>query len=70
MYSLCVSCHKLPAYKKIGFRVMCKSCIVARETALKKHKAKIKVETKVQDTDWDEKRLDIIGSNGNDGLHY
>jgi hypothetical protein len=20
--------------------------------------------------DWDEKRIDVIGSNGNDGLHY
>jgi len=23
-----------------------------------------------EDTDWDEKRIDIIGSNGNDGDHY
>ena len=22
------------------------------------------------DDDWDEKRIDIIGQNGNDGIHY
>ena len=25
---------------------------------------------KKQDTDWDESRIDIIGSNGNTGIHY
>ena len=25
---------------------------------------------KKKSDDWDEKRVDIIGSNGNDGLHY
>ena len=25
---------------------------------------------KVADEEWDEKRIDVVGSNGNDGLHY
>lgn len=25
---------------------------------------------KKKDDEWDEKRVDVIGSNGNDGLHY
>ena len=25
---------------------------------------------KSKNTDWDEKRVDIVGQNGNDGLHY
>lgn len=59
-----MSCHRVPAVKKIGFRVMCQNCCDARKTALKKHKEKNTA------NDWDEKRLDIIGQNGNDGLHY
>lgn len=25
---------------------------------------------KVANEEWDEKRIDVVGSNGNDGLHY
>ena len=25
---------------------------------------------KVADEEWDENRIDVVGSNGNDGLHY
>lgn len=66
MYSLCMSCHRLPAVKKIGFRVLCQSCIDARKKAIAKSKAK----PKILNDSWDEKRADIISSNGNDGLHY
>ena len=66
MYSLCMSCHRSPAVKKIGFRVLCQNCLDARKKAIAKSKQK----PKAKDELWDEKRADIISSNGNEGLHY
>jgi hypothetical protein len=65
-----MSCHKMPAIKKIGIRVLCKTCIDARTKALKRHKAEKLELTKIKENEWDEKRVDVIGTNGNEGLHY
>ena len=36
---LCMSCHKQPAIKKVGVRVLCKKCVDMRNAAIKKVKS-------------------------------
>lgn len=45
-------------------------CSIGLEVVLKNYFSRLKELAKEDGEPWDEERMDIVGQNGNDGLHY
>jgi hypothetical protein len=45
-------------------------CSIGLEVVLKNYFSRLKELAKEDGEPWDDERMDIVGQNGNDGLHY